>query len=560
MMPGKSRSNVHVRRPPAFVVLVLALFAVAFRWARAEEASGSGPELARHLFATIGCAGCHSIADPTLNVRGGSGPDLRRIAAKMKPSRALRWVMAPQKVVATTWMPHLLDESDREEARAIVAYLWNTSQRSAAYPIPPTGDSTRGEALFNSVGCTGCHIRDAGAARQDFTEPYRLHGPNLIEVGCRVDAAWLFAWLRDPRSYAPETRMPDLRLSDREAADLTAFLVGTCSAEDESEELVSADEAEVRAGRDAIELYGCYGCHRIAGFENAGKHAGELSSTAEFSGHGMSGLPDFRLSAREREIIRAAVRAPTEPRTSRIAEGSNLIARYNCRGCHLIEGTGGALDTVIDDPALLPPSLNGEGSKVQPDWLAGFLHDPGTVRLRSWLSVRMPTFGFSEEQLTTIVDYFQALEPRLPELAPAVPPTVDSIELGREAFDLMPCGSCHPTEDVREVVEIDTASLGPPLAIASRRLRYEWIELWIREPQRLAPGTRMPTFFIERRPGIRLSPFAGAIDSPLLAEPKARMLQHLGSEQEIEAFLNDADAVIGAIRDYVWSLGEEDSN
>ncbi|GIT40959.1 MAG: hypothetical protein Ct9H300mP9_8090 [Candidatus Neomarinimicrobiota bacterium] len=43
-------------------------------------------------------------------------------------------------------------------------------------------------------------------------------------MGSKVSAEWLFNWLKQPHDYMASTRMPNLRLSDQEAKDLTAYL------------------------------------------------------------------------------------------------------------------------------------------------------------------------------------------------------------------------------------------------------------------------------------------------------------------------------------------------
>jgi len=539
--------------------LVVALWAGAA--VHAQSGKASPEEVGGQLIHKMGCGGCHTTGIPAFSGLGRSGPDLRRIAAKMSQRWAFDFVMAPRELRPTTWMPHFLDESGRDDARAIVAYLWDVS-RPVEYPVAPAGDAHRGDTLFRSVGCTACHIRDADAERDDYPEPTRLQGPNLAHLGDKVRADWLFAWLRKPMQYAPQTRMPDPRLSEQEAADLTASLMDSHVPEHEREMPGAFDEDDVRAGQEAIELYGCYGCHLIAGFEERGKHAGEWTSAEEFAGHGLLGLPDFGLSDREARAIRSAIAdAPIEVpagRPTALAEGRKLIARYNCRGCHLIEGSGRAIGADIEDIGMLPPDLNGEGSRVNPAWLETYLADPGTVRLRSWLETDMPTFGFSSEEVQTLVAYFAALEDDELAIAPELPLTARNIALGREAFDLMPCSSCHPYgAAAAQALDLDMASLAPPLEIASRRLRYEWIALWLADPQRWTPGTRMPTFFIPSESGILGSPYAGLVDEPFFEESRSRMLEHVNSVQELATFLDDGPAVINAIRDYVWSLKED---
>jgi len=512
-------------------------------------------EVGRELIAFLGCPGCHAGVDPSVPGPPSWGPDLRRISSKTRRNWALEWLMAPHERRRATLHPRFFTEADRSEARNIVAYLWEASL-PVTYPKPPAGDGAGGETVFESVGCTGCHFRGPGAERGHRPD-HRRHGPDLGDLDGKVTAGWLFAWLRNPRQYAPGTRMPDLRLTADEAADLTAFLLeGRALEPGSAEPRPAGGGGDAEAGRAAISEYGCYGCHIIAGFEDAGKFAGSWDSVEGFTGHDTPGLPDFALSSDEAGAIRAAAAAAPDTDGGALIAGRRLVTRFNCRGCHLIEGAGRAIRATIDKEGLLPPDLNGEGSRVQPRWLAAYLHDPGSVRLRSWLSVRMPTFPFNDEQVRTVVAYFRTLEREEMLIAPDSPPTAKSIALGREAFDLMPCSGCHPTDPTIVIPAGLSARFGPPLFLARARLRYGWIESWIREPQRWTPGTAMPSFFLESAPGFYRSPFVGALDSPMLAEPKVRMLKQMSDEEELEAFLNDGEAVIKAIRDYVWSLEE----
>src|SRR5260370_12368814 len=38
---------------------------------------------------------------------------------------------------------------------------------------------------------------------------------------------------------------------------------------------------------------------------------------------------------------------------------------------------------------------------------------------------------------------------------------------------------------------------GPDLALMNQRVRHEWYERWLEQPQRMQPGTRMPTVFVD---------------------------------------------------------------
>jgi mono/diheme cytochrome c family protein len=68
-----------------------------------------------------------------------------------------------------------------------------------------------------------------------------------------------------------------------------------------------------------------------------------------------------------------------------------------------------------DDPdnqtarSVLPPPLIREGERVQPNWLYGFLLNPGIVRPWDYMLLRMPKFNLSPEDARTVVDYFGAV-------------------------------------------------------------------------------------------------------------------------------------------------------
>ena len=49
-------------------------------------------------------------------------------------------------------------------------------------------------------------------------------GQPLQNIGNKTSYEWLFDWVRDPQHFSSETYMPDLRLTNREAADIATYL------------------------------------------------------------------------------------------------------------------------------------------------------------------------------------------------------------------------------------------------------------------------------------------------------------------------------------------------
>ena len=49
-------------------------------------------------------------------------------------------------------------------------------------------------------------------------------GPELTRIGSKVKPEWLAEWLRNPKTYDPETAMPHYRFDQKQLAPLRAFL------------------------------------------------------------------------------------------------------------------------------------------------------------------------------------------------------------------------------------------------------------------------------------------------------------------------------------------------
>jgi cytochrome c2 len=88
------------------------------------------------------------------------------------------------------------------------------------------GDPARGEAMFIQYGCGGCH------AMKHVRKAVGAVGPSLDGLPVRAMIAGKFdntpsnlqAWIRDPQHISPGTAMPDLRVGQRDARDISAFL------------------------------------------------------------------------------------------------------------------------------------------------------------------------------------------------------------------------------------------------------------------------------------------------------------------------------------------------
>jgi len=83
----------------------------------------------------------------------------------------------------------------------------------------PPAQVEQGKQLFYSkYACQGCHIVDTKTDKG-------YVGPTLTQVGSRLNAAWIYHWLKDPQAMRSGTIEPNRNMNDEDARALTAFLM-----------------------------------------------------------------------------------------------------------------------------------------------------------------------------------------------------------------------------------------------------------------------------------------------------------------------------------------------
>jgi mono/diheme cytochrome c family protein len=212
-----------------------------------------------------------------------------------------------------------------------------------------------------------------------------------------------------------------------------------------------------------------------------------------------------------------AAQKPSSADDRHVEQGARLVRDLNCRGCHVIGDQGGSIQAVVADRleasgvdsltarsqtvAFSPPILYngdariGEGARVQTDWLHGFLLDPSD-EIRPWVTLRMPTFEFTPEQLNVVTRYFASLD-RVPfPYDPKPHPDPQKIAAGRQLFDNWQCVKCHVVAG--RLPNQPPENMAPDLAKVPERLRADWLRQWFKDPGKIQPGTRMPAVFPEK--------------------------------------------------------------
>jgi len=552
------------------------------------------------LIERAGCYACHEV--PNHEDWPKPGPTLENIASKVSKDWAYRWIQDPHKFRYNTWMPSFFNQTNssdpesvrwsKQEIHAIVEYLFKNSTPYELKDVPVKGDVSRGKELVASIGCFGCHKMRHQSNGEKLTREslLREQGPNLIGLGTKTSRKWLYNWLKDPNRYHPTTRMPNLRLSDQEAADIVEFLAQdkepgfvkdpippvnektlddimleyleqNMTKEDAHAELkkMSVEEKLLWTGKKLIGHYGCYSCHDIKGFKDYKPIGTSLAEIGEKSVERLDfgfvdipenrtawivqkltdprifdegrirlqreklRMPNFNFSDDEIQAIttallgfvkeRPSLAEPDATKNVYLHKGEKLIRQFNCEGCHTLHGEGGAIRDKVAEwlvdyqgrgkdeahaliASFSPPDLSGEGDRVQSQWLFNFIHQPITIR--PWLKVRMPTFTtFEAEQLNTLVKYFATLDNvSFPFDEPTDMKISDAeYEAGKKLFskDYFACGQCHIVGD--KMPGGSPENWAPNFALARDRLRHDWIVKFVKNPQAILPGAKMPTFF-----------------------------------------------------------------
>tara|TARA_B100000886_G_scaffold334555_1_gene290235 strand:+ start:250 stop:3267 length:3018 start_codon:yes stop_codon:yes gene_type:complete len=597
-----------------------------------DLAGGEKINLGLTLIDQAGCNGCHHNEDwPTL---AKSGPNLKRINEKLTEDWVSKWVKNPRHFRYNTRMPSIFEQPNQEseevtaynnvEIAGITEYLFDGKEKSIGSNDEQfIGDAISGEKLFNAVGCMGCHVAENNPENAPHINNYdnltKVHGPNLVGIGSKVSAEWLYEWLMDPQAYMPDTKMPNLRLESQQAKDIAAYLL-----EDKNEsfdnlpahdfDLAVLDELTTNwlkksnpekfavakaskmsqkeklnfVGEKSIRHYGCFGCHNIDGFDDAKPIGVEITEegskpvgkfdfglfhdidhtvpawienklrTPRIYDRGKESehldllkMPNFYFSEEEIEAITAAVLGFNANKVSDnlkahnkapdvYKEGHRLVKQYNCQGCHQIENRGGQLVEHIGPPEYGPPNLNSEGRKANPDWLLSFFNNPSIIRPN--LQVKMPSFHqISDEEWDAIIAYFQHIDDENINYRGEHDFNINSTEFiaGAKLHEIGQCNSCHFYG--KEFPTGDAPTWAANLAMTKERLNPEWVTEWLKNPQIIMPGTKMPAPYVP--------------DTTVLYSDGAR--ETWGSE--LIDLKGDTVAMLDGLRDYLWNI-EGDKN
>ncbi|MGC2463691.1 MAG: c-type cytochrome [Candidatus Acidiferrum sp.] len=244
----------------------------------------------------------------------------------------------------------------------------------------------------------------------------------------------------------------------------------------------------------SVVQWGCVSCHRGQGRATEVREAHETTLAWE-----QPILPTRYIQAscgacHQDKLIEAP----------KLTRGRELIARFNCIGCHKLEG--------VTRPKMLGPDLTNVGTKVSREWIYKWLKEPRTIMdkdgnvavdgVKNEDEPRMPQFSLSEQELRALSAFLSTqkhisippakFDPRVLTTWAKKPETVDQGEL---RFRQMFCTTCHAVAVTRagETILIG-GDIGPELTKVGTKVNTNWLVAWLRSPEGYLPHTVMPRY------------------------------------------------------------------
>jgi hypothetical protein len=215
------------------------------------------------------------------------------------------------------------------------------------------------------------------------------------------------------------------------------------------------------------------------------------------------GLPSYSLSPAQRRALSVALQDQAPPSKEPAAVITRTMITFNCYACHRRDTVGGheeefnkfvqTAQPEMGDEARVPPPLDGVGAKLNLDYVKQIL-DKG-AHDRPYMLTRMPGFGLAN--VGAVAESFAALD-KLPA-APAVSFSEPLAKVkaaarhmvGGQAFGCIKCHTFagHKAEGVQ----------GIDMTLMTKRVQRDWFHAYLVDPQKIRPGTRMPTAWPNRQ-------------------------------------------------------------
>ncbi len=389
-------------------------------------------------------------------------------------------------------------------------------------PLPGSPQLNQGRHLLSRYGCVHCHTVKLpnGSTMKATDDP-----PSLSHIADKTTREWIYAWLKDPQAYAATATMPNFKLIDDDARDISAFLIANSTPQPgDTATLAAKVSSDPAAGAS---LYGesfCASCHAVqnaAGNLVGGDVGPELTRVGNkvkpewlqawlrnprnydeetamphyrFNDSQVATLSGFLLAKTDSDLLANVHLEAATP--EQIAHGKRLVSDYGCASCHEIAG--------IKKPENFAPELSRIGNKpvtqlvflpgmqhTLPEYIATKIKQPPSFGQ----ALKMPQYTFTPAQIDSLATALLALNDRAatlpPSLTVAATPESDYQPAGKagKLMTDLACFSCHRINE-------HGGDMAPDLTWEGSSVQRPWLIEFLKNPNTLRPSLirRMPKF------------------------------------------------------------------
>jgi len=390
--------------------------------------------------------------------------------------------------------------------------------------LPGTPQLNLGRAMLTRYGCVHCHaITLPDGAKVLATD----HPPTLAHIADKTTREWIFSWLKDPQAYAASTTMPNYKLNDADASDISAYLVSSSTPHAGDSAATTVKDAAPADPSAGPSLYGesfCSSCHAVqnaAGNLVGGDVGPELTRIGNKAKpewlaawlqnpriyDATTPMPRYRFTSQQITTLVTYLQGKSDsdygsgvhldaPNAKQIAHGRKLIVELGCASCHEING--------VQKPENFAPELSTIGSKplAQIVFLPGMEHSLSSyigTKIRQprafGASVKMPQFALTASQTDALTTALLALTSRarsMPDNLRVAGIQETNYQPAGHAGKLMTelaCFSCHR-------INGRGGEMAPDLTWEGSSVQRQWLTDFLHNPNTLRPSLirRMPRF------------------------------------------------------------------